>query len=94
VAWRAENSEGYEAPAALAADPVVLTVREGSLLVLTVRRDEGLAGVIYEPATFSLDLKATGLIRTTGDVRQNDRGGPTPGISSHHINRSGAPCAA
>jgi hypothetical protein len=76
VAWRAENGEGYEAPAALAADRVVLTVREGSVLVLTVRRDDGVAGVIYDPATFSRDLKATGLIRTTGDVRQNDGGRP------------------
>jgi 8-oxo-dGTP diphosphatase len=37
--WTATNSEGYPAPAALATDVVVLTVREGSLLALTVARD-------------------------------------------------------
>ena len=37
--WTATNSEGYAAPAALATDVVVLTVREGSLLALTVARD-------------------------------------------------------
>jgi 8-oxo-dGTP diphosphatase len=39
--WTAVNSEGYEAPAALAVDTVVLTVREGALVALAVRRDEG-----------------------------------------------------
>lgn len=38
MAWSATNSEGYEAPAALAADAVVLTVRDGELLALTVDR--------------------------------------------------------
>ena len=37
--WTATNSEGYAAPAALATDVVVLTVRDGSLLALTVVRD-------------------------------------------------------
>ena len=37
--WTATNSEGYPAPAALATDVVVLTVREGGLLALTVARD-------------------------------------------------------
>jgi len=37
--WTATNSEGYGAPAALATDVVVLTVREGALVVLTVSRD-------------------------------------------------------
>jgi 8-oxo-dGTP diphosphatase len=41
VAWTARNSEGYPAPAALAADAVVLTVRAGVLLVLCVVRDDG-----------------------------------------------------
>jgi 8-oxo-dGTP diphosphatase len=39
--WTATNSEGYAAPAALAVDTVVLTVREGALVVLTIRRDDG-----------------------------------------------------
>jgi 8-oxo-dGTP diphosphatase len=39
--WSATNSEGYAAPAALAVDPVVLTVRDGDLLALTVRREDG-----------------------------------------------------
>jgi len=39
--WTAVNSEGYEAPAALAVDTVVLTVRDGELLALAVRRDDG-----------------------------------------------------
>ena len=37
--WTATNSEGYEAPAALATDVVVLTVRDHELLALTVARD-------------------------------------------------------
>ncbi|MDX6679801.1 MAG: hypothetical protein QOE31_3853, partial [Solirubrobacteraceae bacterium] len=36
--WTATNSEGYDAPAALATDVVVLTARDGSLLALTVAR--------------------------------------------------------
>jgi 8-oxo-dGTP diphosphatase len=39
--WTAENSEGYAAPVALAVDAVVLTVRDGDLLALSVRRPEG-----------------------------------------------------
>src|SRR3954471_11371620 len=39
--WTAVNTEGYVAPAALAVDTVVLTVREGHVLVLVVRRDDG-----------------------------------------------------
>jgi 8-oxo-dGTP diphosphatase len=41
VAWTASNSEGYAAPAALAADAVVLTVRDGALRVLTLARGDG-----------------------------------------------------
>src|SRR5215212_6996069 len=39
--WTAINSEGYVAPAALAVDTVVLTVREGHVLALVVGRDDG-----------------------------------------------------
>ena len=39
--WTATNSEGYEAPVALAADVVVLTVRDGALCVLTVAGPDG-----------------------------------------------------
>lgn len=39
--WTATNSEGYEAPAALAVDVVVLTVRERALRALVVERDDG-----------------------------------------------------
>lgn len=39
MAWTATNSEGYQPPAALATDVVVLTVRDGRLLALTVARD-------------------------------------------------------
>lgn len=38
MVWTATNSEGYDAPAALAVDVVVLTVREAKLLALTVDR--------------------------------------------------------
>lgn len=41
VTWTARNSEGYAAPVGLAADAVVLTVREGALLVLCVTREDG-----------------------------------------------------
>lgn len=41
VPWTAVNSEGYEAPAALATDVVVLTVRDDELLALTIARDGG-----------------------------------------------------
>ena len=40
--WTAVNSEGYPAPAALAVDTVVLTVREGRLAALAIRGDGGL----------------------------------------------------
>lgn len=41
MTWTATNSEGYPAPAALATDVVVLTVRDGALRALTVARDDG-----------------------------------------------------
>jgi 8-oxo-dGTP diphosphatase len=40
VPWTARNSEGYEAPAALAADVVVLTVAAGVLQAAVVCRDD------------------------------------------------------
>ncbi|MHB8490782.1 MAG: NUDIX hydrolase [Solirubrobacteraceae bacterium] len=39
--WTAQNSAGYEAPAALAVDMVVLTVCDHALLVLTHNREGG-----------------------------------------------------
>ena len=41
VPWTATNSEGYEAPVALAVDAVVLTVRDGEVVVLVVRLQDG-----------------------------------------------------
>src|SRR5215207_11459372 len=41
--WTATNSEGYEAPAALAVDAVVLTVRDGELVALATSAGDGLA---------------------------------------------------
>jgi 8-oxo-dGTP diphosphatase len=41
MTWTAVNSEGYAAPAALAVDAVVLTVREGELVALAVAREDG-----------------------------------------------------
>ena len=41
--WTAVNSEGYEAPAALAVDAVVLTVRDAELVALTVAGAGGAA---------------------------------------------------
>jgi 8-oxo-dGTP diphosphatase len=41
MSWTAVNSEGYAAPAALAVDAVVLTVRDGELVALAVKREDG-----------------------------------------------------
>jgi 8-oxo-dGTP diphosphatase len=41
MGWTATNSEGYEAPVALATDIVVLTVRDGGLRVLTIAAADG-----------------------------------------------------
>src|SRR5581483_277654 len=55
--WTAVNSAGYAAPAALAADVVVLTVRDRRLQVMTVERPDrrralpgGFVGEREEPA--------------------------------------------
>jgi 8-oxo-dGTP diphosphatase len=37
---------------------------------------EAIAGVEYDPATFSRDLRATGLIEPTGEQRSEGRGRP------------------
>jgi 8-oxo-dGTP diphosphatase len=39
--WTAVNSEGYPAPAALAVDAVVLTVRDGELMALAIAGEDG-----------------------------------------------------
>ena len=41
MTWTAKNSEGYAAPAALAVDAVVLSVRDGELKALVVEREDG-----------------------------------------------------
>ena len=41
--WTAQNSEGHEAPVALAADAVVLTVRDGAFVALVIAREDGRA---------------------------------------------------
>src|SRR4051794_28390056 len=41
MSWTATNSEGFPAPVALAVDTAVLTVRDGEVLALVVRRDDG-----------------------------------------------------
>ena len=43
--WTATNSEGFEAPAGLTADPVVLTARDRGLHVLVADRPEGPPGL-------------------------------------------------
>lgn len=37
---------------------------------------EAIAGVTYDPATFGRDLRATGLIEATGEMRRESRGRP------------------
>jgi 8-oxo-dGTP diphosphatase len=53
--WTARNSAGYPAPAALAVDVVVLTVRDGRLNVLVVDRD---AGALALPGGFVSETEA------------------------------------
>ena len=43
--WTAVNSEGYPAPAALAVDTVVLTVRDDDLLALGLRSEHGVVAL-------------------------------------------------
>ena len=43
--WTATNSEGYPAPVALAVDPVVMTVRDGEVVVLVVATEDGQAAL-------------------------------------------------
>jgi 8-oxo-dGTP diphosphatase len=70
VAWTATNSEGYEAPAALATDVVVLTVRDEGLMALTVLRDgrgeRGLPGGFVGPGERPLDTALRKLHEKTG----------------------------
>jgi 8-oxo-dGTP diphosphatase len=44
VSWTAENSEGYAAPAGLTADVVVLTVRDGRVVVLALQAEPTAGG--------------------------------------------------
>jgi 8-oxo-dGTP diphosphatase len=72
MVWTARNSEGYPAPVALAADAVVMTVRDGGLLVLCVGRADGalvLPGGFVGEAETPLDTVRRKLLEKTG-VRQ------------------------
>jgi 8-oxo-dGTP diphosphatase len=67
--WTARNSKGYEAPAALAVDVVVLTVRAGVLSVLLVHRDDGawaLPGGFVGLGEAPVDTAARKLTEKTG----------------------------
>lgn len=69
VTWTARNSEGYPAPAALATDVVVMTVRERALLMLTVHRSEGvraLPGGFVGPAEGAEQTARRKLLEKTG----------------------------
>ena len=69
MTWTARNSEGYEAPAALAVDVAVLSVRAGSLDVLVVRRAPrrfALPGGFVGPSERPLDTAARKLREKTG----------------------------
>lgn len=69
VTWTARNSEGFAAPVALAADAVVLTVRDGTLLVLCLRRADGatvLPGGFVGAAESPLDTVRRKLLEKTG----------------------------
>jgi len=80
--WTATNSEGYPAPAALAVDTVVLTVREGRLAALAVGGESGalalpggLVGERERPADTARRklLEKTGLRRGYLDTRRGKR---------------------
>jgi 8-oxo-dGTP diphosphatase len=67
--WKAMNTEGYEAPAALAVDTVVLTARDREVVVLAVRRDDGtlaLPGGFVGVAERPLDTARRKLEEKTG----------------------------
>lgn len=67
--WTATNSAGYPAPAALAVDIAVLTVRKHQLLVLTVDRHDGalaLPGGLVGPEESPADTAARKLAEKTG----------------------------
>src|SRR4051812_43676339 len=67
--WTATNSEGYTAPVALAVDTVVLTVREGEVMALVVKRDDGalaLPGGLVSPDERPEDTARRKLREKTG----------------------------
>lgn len=66
--WTATNSAGYEAPAGLTVDVVVLTVRDGALHVLVVERDEGpaLPGGFVGPGELPEETARRKLAEKTG----------------------------
>lgn len=67
--WTATNSEGYEAPVGLTVDTVVLTVREGRLVVLAVRRADrrvALPGGFAGPAEAPVAAARRKLAEKTG----------------------------
>jgi len=67
--WTAQNSAGYEAPAGLAVDCVVLTVRDGELMALGVTRPDGsfaLAGGFVSPEERPRETAVRKLAEKTG----------------------------
>lgn len=69
MSWTAVNSEGYVAPVGLTVDPVVLTVRDGVLKVLAVKRDDGrraLPGGFVGPSESPADTARRKLAEKTG----------------------------
>ncbi len=67
MAWTADNSEGYPAPVALAADVVVLSVRDGELRALVTGADPpALPGGFVGPEEEPLDTARRKLREKTG----------------------------
>ena len=70
MTWTATNSEGYQAPVAVATDVVVLTVRDGELLALTVGREgvqaRALPGGFVGPTERPQDTALRKLLEKTG----------------------------
>jgi 8-oxo-dGTP diphosphatase len=69
MSWTATNSEGYPAPAALAVDVVVLTVRDRALRLLLVERPDGgfaLPGGFVGPTERPEDTARRKLAEKTG----------------------------